>query len=177
MIFVLTGPVHSGKTSLLKKVVGELKSRGVRADGFLSLAVHNGKDLAGYDLFDLKTGKAIPYLRKEGKKNWPKVGPFFFIPRALARAKKKILCCAQPDFLIVDEVGPLEVCGGGIWPALSAALRNPSRRYLLVVRQSILRDVLDLISHNRTEIINIKRDKNGSALVERILSSALEKKT
>ncbi|MDH7513377.1 MAG: nucleoside-triphosphatase [Clostridiales bacterium] len=169
MILVLTGPVHSGKTSLLKNLVKELKRRGVRADGFLSLVALKKGETARYDLFDLKTEKAIPFLRKTGKKTWSKIGPYFIIPRALNRAKQKILGCDRKNFLIVDEVGPLEIRGEGLWPALSLALKKPSLGLLLVARHSVLPDVLALIGPNRVSIVDINQNRSLSSLLRTII--------
>ncbi len=167
---MLTGPVHSGKTSLLKRLVNDLKRRGVRVDGFLSLAAFRKGETAGYDLFDLKTEKAMPFLRKTGKKTWPKIGPYFIIPLALDRATQKILGCDRKDVLVVDEVGPLEIRGEGIWPALSMALKKPSLRLLLVVRHSVLRDLLALIGPYRVDIVDINENRSSSALLRTIIN-------
>jgi len=45
MIFILTGPVHSGKTTFLKKVVNELKEQNFQIDGFLSEAVLKNQEI------------------------------------------------------------------------------------------------------------------------------------
>jgi len=172
MILVLTGPVHSGKTSLLEKLVKDLKGRGVRVDGFLSLSVVKGGEILGYDLFDLRSEKVIPFIRKKGQLNWQRIGAYFFIPEALERAQQKVLEISKEDFLVIDEVGPLEIQGRGIWPALSSALKNPSLRCLLVVRHSILRDVLDLIGPDRAEVVYINKNKILPALLRRIIDSA-----
>jgi nucleoside-triphosphatase THEP1 len=172
MILVLTGPVHSGKTSLLKNLVNDLKGRGVRVDGFLSLAVVQGGEILGYDLFDLRSGTAIPFIRKKGQRKWQRIGAYFFIPEALEKAQQKVLQRGEENFLIIDEVGPLEIQGGGIWPALSAGLKKPSSCCLLVVRDSILRDALKVIGSKNIEIVDIKKDKSGSVLLEKITAAA-----
>ena len=43
-----------------------------------------------------------------------------------------------PGLLVVDEVGPLELRGGGLWPALRDALEAPGPTLLCVVREDIL---------------------------------------
>ena len=56
MIYILTGPVHYGKTGLLKKLSSEIKQAAFKFGGFLSESVREKNRVAGYDLFDLKTG-------------------------------------------------------------------------------------------------------------------------
>jgi len=171
MILVLTGPVHSGKTSLLENLVRELSEQGVTVDGFLSLAVFQDGEFIGYDLFDLKKQETWPYMRKEGATNWEKVGTYFFIPEALETAKKMILGHREENFLIVDEAGPLEIQKGGIWPALQAALSNPSLRCLLVVRRNILEEYRNLLRPIPLKIVDIEDPGAFSLLREEIKKS------
>jgi len=172
MILALTGPVHSGKTSLLKRFVDDLKGHGVRVDGFLSLAVAKGGEILGYDLFDLRSEKAIPFIRKKGQPKWQRIGAYFFIPEALEKAQQKVLETSEEDFLVIDEIGPLEVQGRGIWPALCSILTKPSVRCLVVVRDSLLPDVLHLIGSERAELIDIREKIDWQDLLRRIVDSA-----
>ena len=48
---------------------------------------------------------------------------------------------APPAVLVVDEVGPLELRGGGVWPALRDVLWRPDGTILLVAREEILADL------------------------------------
>lgn len=173
---MLTGPVHSGKTSLLKKLVKVLKRRGVRVDGFLSMAVVEGGEILGYDLFDLRSEKEVPFIRKKGQRSWQRIGAYFFIPEALEKAQQKVLESGDEDFLVIDEVGPLEIQGRGIWPALSEALKKSSLCCLLVVRNSILGDALRLLGSRNIEVVDIKEGKRGSALLEKIVTVAFKKR-
>jgi nucleoside-triphosphatase THEP1 len=170
MIFVLTGPVHSGKTSLLRKLVGEWNRLKIGLGGFLSLAVHRDGKLIGYDLFDLKRKKRLPYLRKEAPANSEKVGAFFFIPEALEAAKKTILGWRRTHLLIIDEAGPREIQGGGIWPALQSILADPALRCLLVVRRSALAEFRDLMKMVPFQVFDIEDRDTPRLLREKVRS-------
>ncbi|MGQ9672337.1 MAG: nucleoside-triphosphatase, partial [Candidatus Aminicenantales bacterium] len=172
MILVLTGPVHSGKTSLVQRVVARLRKENFSLDGYLSLAVVKDGAVVGYDLFDLATERAVPFLRKKSQKDGLTVGPYYFVPGALKKAHQKILESSPQDFLVVDEVGPAEVQGQGIWPALSTVLEKPSRRCLLIVRSSILRDVLKPIGPDRVEVLEVGRKEAEAVLFRKIIESA-----
>jgi len=175
MILVLTGPVHSGKTSFLRQVIARLRKQNVAFDGYLSFAViREGRNI-GYDLFDLTTEEATPFLRCEGEKGWPRVGRYFFVPEGLEKARQKIVACSPRTFLIVDEIGPMEVRGGGVWPAFSSWLKKAGRGCLLVVRRSILGDFLRRVEPSRVEVIDIG-DKQASLKIERRLRTSSEGK-
>ncbi len=136
-LLVLTGPVHSGKTTFLRDAVAGWKSAGLDVGGFLSvLRLDNGCD-RGYDLFDLKSGRSLPFLAHEGDPDWPSVGTWHMFPATLETAGSILRRDSDADVLVVDEIGPLEIGGEGLWPAFEKALEH-GVRCLCVVRQGIL---------------------------------------
>jgi nucleoside-triphosphatase THEP1 len=168
MIFILTGSVHSGKTSLLERVVQEFKRKKLVVDGFLSEAVFKGQERVGYDLFDLRRGKSIPLIRKEGKKAWQRVGSYFFIPSGLEEAQRIISRSQNSDICVVDEVGPLELSGKGFWPALKPILFPPLTPFLITVRKGILENFLSILEGTDTIVFDIKEKDVDSRLIEEI---------
>ncbi len=139
MLFVLTGPVHTGKTTFLAGAVARWKASGLDVGGFLSVAPPgNGCD-RGYALVDLKDGTSAPFLTRKGEPGWPSVGPYRFVPEVLERARGILLRDRDAAVLVVDEVGPAELEGGGLWPALAEVLASGAR-CLCVVRDAILEE-------------------------------------
>jgi len=136
-VLVLTGPIHSGKTSFLKGAAVFWDLAGLSVGGFLNEARLDVGRVMGYDLFDLRGGESVPFLRTEGGPGWQRVGGFSLAPGGLERAESILARDLGADILVVDEVGPLELAGCGIWPALSAAL-SAGARCLCVVRTAIL---------------------------------------
>ncbi len=175
MILVLTGPVHAGKTSFLKNLLPVLRAQGVPVSGYLSPAVLKRGQLSGYDLFDIKTGKSVPFLRRQGRAGWQRVGPYYFLPSGLQAAQNTILSCPAGEWLIVDEVGPQELAGRGVWPDLSAVLSRSELDCLFVVRRSLLEDVQGLLGKRPVEVLDIESETILPSLVERLLRSPLEK--
>jgi nucleoside-triphosphatase THEP1 len=142
MILVLTGPVHGGKTTFLERSLARWASLGLAPGGFLSIAMTGASGATGYDLLELRTGCRHPYLRREGKPDAERIGPFFFVPETLELARTIIREAEARELLVVDEVGPLELLGGGLWPALREALSRPGLRCLLVARAEILEEIV-----------------------------------
>jgi iron complex transport system ATP-binding protein len=138
VIHILTGPVHSGKTTALKTVTNLLKSQNIKVGGFLSLYTEEKDRFVGYDLFDLNEETRIPFIRKEGQKSWQRIGSYFFIPESLDHAQNIIRQSTKEDICVVDEVGPLELEGKGLWPALRDIIALSSPEYILVIREPIL---------------------------------------
>jgi nucleoside-triphosphatase THEP1 len=166
MVPVLAGPVHSGKTSFLRGLLPELKAREIRVCGYVSLAFKGEGGIFGYDLFDVKEGRSLPFLRTAGESSWQKVGPFFLLPGGLAAAESAILGQKPGERLIVDEVGPLEIAGRGVWPALSRALARSSFHGLLVTRRPLLDVLRDRLQPRPTEVFEIERNDLRPALIK-----------
>jgi nucleoside-triphosphatase THEP1 len=165
MILVLTGPVHGGKTTLLERSLARWAARGLAPSGFLSIAVTGASGATGYDLLELKTGRRHPYIRREGEPDAERIGPFFFVSSTLDRARSVIREADPRELLIVDEVGPLELLGGGLWPALQKSLSRSGMRCLLVVREEILEDFVAAIAPGVPLIFDV-RDPHVQKLMD-----------
>lgn len=164
MVLVLTGPVHGGKTSLLARALPSWRDRGLACHGFLSPAASDGAG-DGYDLLEIGPGARRPYLRTRGGAAAERVGPFAFMPGSLDKAGA-ILHAAPPDgLLVVDEVGPLELEGGGLWPALRDALAGRRGPSLLVVRAAILDEVAARLIPGPPIVVDV-RDPDARLLLE-----------
>ena len=164
MLTILTGPVHSGKTSLLRAKFGQWKKKDPAAGGFLSPVVRKKERRLGYNLLDLSTGKTFPFLRLRGKPDWEAVGPFFVIPRTLDRAKAIVRQTPPGGHLIVDEMGPLELRGDGLWQVVSEALSRPSTGILVVIREEILDRFLDRLRSYAPIVFDIRAEETESGL-------------
>ena len=169
MILILIGPVGSGKTTLLKRVAAGLKEQDVRFTGYLSERVMDGQKTRGYNLVDVRDGRTLSFLRREGGEGWPRAGPFFFVPDGLQAAWNIIRHTRAGELLIVDEVGPEELDGGGVWPALKNILFIPSFWGLCAVRETIL-DGFRMILGNRPFRVFDLRDSNAyQSIIDAVL--------
>ena len=165
MIFILSGPVHGGKTTLLEKSLPGWASRGLAFGGFLSVAVLDGRGQAEYDLLDLQEGRRLPFLRRTGEPDAERTGPFFFVGRTLDLARAIIRKAAPGELLVVDEVGPLELEGRGLWPALREVIFRPEQRSILVVREEILERFVASLGPSVPLIFDV-RDPNVRKLMD-----------
>ena len=175
MINILTGPVHSGKTTFLKNAIPVLKENNFAAAGYLSEAVWNGQEFTGYDLVDLKDDLRHPFIRKQGRDDWQRIGPFYFILGTLDLAKKIIRLCQKTDLCVVDEVGPLELEGKGVWPALEEAFKIPGQSLLIVVRETLLQDIMDKMPKDRVRVYDSVTTQKPLHMVE-VLMQDLKKR-
>jgi len=153
VIFILTGAVGSGKTSILKALTSSLREAEIAFDGFLSLRVLENERRVGYDLLDLQDGRREPFLRINEKPEEQRVGRFSVLPPGLSLAGRIIDRSRAAELLIVDEIGPLELAGEGLWPALKEAMRDVRRKFCVVVRDGLVDDVHGLFPGHEIEIL------------------------
>ena len=137
MLVVYTGPIRSGKTTALRaRFEGDPS-----ADGLLA------PDIGGRrHVLRVSTGEARP-LEAAAPEDPVTVGRFTFDRAVFAWARAGLLaaCAAAPAAVVVDEVGPLELDGHGLEPAVTAAVRlglESETCVVLVVRDTLLDRVL-----------------------------------
>ena len=172
MILILTGAVQSGKSRFLGSLLAGLDRDRTPLSGFLSPAVYEDGRLVGYDLTVIGGGPPAAYIRKEGQAGWERVGPYFFVPEALETARRTILESGPLDLLVVDEVGPLELVGGGLWRPLESILADPGRRCLLVVRASCLEALTGKLAGRPFQVFPVDEPSTRAALLFEISRDA-----
>jgi nucleoside-triphosphatase THEP1 len=175
VIHILEGPVHSGKTTFLKNSIPLLLEKNLRIDGYLSEAIWKGKKFIGYDLVDLKGHRSHPFIRKQGHENWERIGPFFFLPKTLDAAKKIIHRSKKADICVVDEVGPLELSGKGVWPLLEDSLKFSHPFLLLVVRSGLVDSIVKKLGADDFVVYDVEQEKTPHRMVGSIVQH-LEKR-
>ncbi len=170
MVLVLAGPVHCGKTTFLEGAAARWAARGVGCAGFLTPVVTDANGETGYDLLELPGGRRRPYLRRQGPLGAERTGPFVFVPGALERARRILRGPVSAALLVVDEVGPLELRGGGLWPALRDAVRRQERTALLVAREEIVGDLAAALAPLVPVVFDVRDADDRRLLEERILA-------
>jgi nucleoside-triphosphatase THEP1 len=140
-VVILTGATGSGKTTLARAVVERLRQAGVRMGGVVAPGLLAEGRRAGFDLIDLSTGEQAALAREqqnvEGRHaQWSR---FAFLPEGLALGARALGADAMDsDVVVVDEVGPFELSGGGWSAALDALARDFPGALLLIARESVV---------------------------------------
>lgn len=140
---VVTGERGSGKTTAAARVADILRGKGVRVGGFLTPGeVRDGRRWS-IDLVELGSGRRMAMATRDPECPWPPLGPFRVDPEALAAGAALLSpeAAHAHDLLMVDEVGPWELGGDG-WAGALDALQGTGTPLLLVVRRSLVAEVL-----------------------------------
>ncbi len=146
MLFILTGGVRTGKTTWLEARVRELGAAGVPVRGVLAPGVWRAGEKVGIGNVLLPSRERVLLATPAGDGCSAGLG-WDFDAAALARVNAHLSELAatsgdmQPGFLVIDEVGPLELRrGGGLTAALALLDAGPVPAWphaLVVVRSAL----------------------------------------
>lgn len=140
-IYLYSGPIHSGKTTRLESWIKQSPS----ADGIVTPVI-NGKRYLKYmstsethllesDLSDINLIEQI--------------GKYRFSKNEFRKSHKYLLNLINntPKWIIIDEIGFLELDGRGFEPAISQLIyslkNNPDVNIVLVIRETLTEKIID----------------------------------
>ena len=145
MRLLVVGEPGSGKTSWCREYINRRRKSGPSVGGILSPAIEKQRQRIGSNALDLLTGQEVPFARLSPYRSFKggeKIGDYtisrdgiLFACDAIKRAVE-----SRCGLVVIDEVGPLELRGKGLMPAVELALA--SAVYALIVVRSSLKEAL-----------------------------------
>lgn len=135
-IILFSGPIHSGKTTRLQKFIADKN-----CDGLIAPV----KDGMRY-IRRIKTGEIKPFETES--EDSIVIGKYKFSKETFEWAKEQIKESLQSkvDYLVIDEIGKLEMVDQGYEPMVSLVIdkfkKENSFDLVLVVRESLVEDVI-----------------------------------
>ncbi|NJD22730.1 MAG: hypothetical protein FIA82_08710 [Melioribacter sp.] len=135
-IFVLTGEIKSGKTTKLMQWAAGKKN----IDGILQPVIDDKRfiyHIGSRTLKILETTEVLP------NNELIVIGKYKFRKSVFEWSQNILLDCLnrKPDWIIIDEIGPLELEGKGLEPAISKLFSKRSHiegNVIVVVRNTML---------------------------------------
>ncbi len=127
-VVVVTGPGGGGKTTAVEAAVEVLRGLGVPVAGFVQPGTWGEEGRETFRVRDLITADEAILARRVERRRGEHGTRFAFSGEGFALAARA-LARAQPGaVLVADELGPVELRGGGHMPALREALARPGLR-------------------------------------------------
>ncbi len=170
-IALAVGRSNSGKTTWLAAIVQRARSRGIKIDGLLSHGLWVNGAKAIYELEAVATGERRPLACMNeagmggpssdeksispparsiiavyppgGKETTITCGRFLFSRTALDWGN--MILRGSSGIVVIDEFGPLEARGGGLWPGIDYLLRHHAEPLLIAVRPALQADLMQRI--------------------------------
>ena len=180
-LWVVTGPVGSGKTSALIRIASEAIRAKHSIRGFLQVRTTSGKR-SDYDLVILNNGvilgdsrarvddwdfgncERLPFLRR------PSLGKPHFSEIAFKRSEEELLLLREEkvSLLLIDELGWVEANGEGhMIPLLRLLASCRVGRVIAAVREDRLQQVLDRLAEVAvvSQVIVLPSKKNLDSFI------------
>jgi nucleoside-triphosphatase THEP1 len=163
-VIIITGAVDSGKTTYCRTELAASGRAGVR--GLLLLKVMEQGMTVGYDAREIGGARSIAFARRLGNEpsGWREVERVgcYSVSRGGKEAANRWLeeaLAADPEVLIIDEVGPLETAGGGLAASVRRCLASdrPGLTVYLVVRINWLDQVRACFDLRGARLLSIPR--------------------
>jgi nucleoside-triphosphatase THEP1 len=145
MIFILTAPIQSGKTTSLISWSANRND----VHGILTPVVG-----AKRVFMNAQTKEQFP-MEATGEEKTLLVGRFAFSKAGFDKAIQIIRNAINKEgWLVIDEIGPLELNGEGFCAILKEALALRQEKILLVVREGIAEKVREFFNIHDIEILH-----------------------
>ncbi|MEO5911123.1 MAG: nucleoside-triphosphatase [Pelobium sp.] len=152
-IIIYSDPIKVGKTSTVMIWANTDKN----VTGILTPDISGKRmlyDIKGKKIHDFETDETDPNLTV-------KIGKFTFLKSSFAKAITilKAEMVNQPEWLVIDEIGKLEMDGKGLEPDLSSILayvklKSPLTKVVLIIRDSLLKDAITRYQLQDAEVVN-----------------------
>lgn len=174
-IYILTGEVHSGKTTFTGKVVDALKKDNLVVGGFLVVGTFVNEKRNMFQLTDLLSDEKITMASVKKERGWFRYKKFYFNPSAFKKGARIIDRSLDigVDAIIIDEVGPMELLGKGWYKVLEVLGRDYRTPQIWVVREKIRKEVQDRW-HIPDENVFEAGENEHTNLSDRIKNSKLD---
>ncbi len=158
-IYIISGKTRSGKTTFLKSIVKDLKTSGKNIGGIIAHGIDREGERYGFEIEDVSTGQKILLSSRKEKPGSIQTGRFYFYPEGLAFGIKALSeFLEKRDWLVIDEVGYLELKGQGWFEAIEKAMEQPGLNMIWVVRKRILEEVLSQWPYFNFYIMDINNE-------------------
>ena len=145
-VYIISGEQGSGKTTMLKSIIAELQSKGVKVGGFLAEGSWKNGIRDGFSLLRIIDSYAIPLCQSKPKEGYFNLGRFWFNPDAIKIGEESLSIDMTKDMsiLVIDEIGIFEL-QKKVWYNSFMQILNERRSTLLIsVRNKILNDIIHI---------------------------------
>jgi len=167
---LITGAPGSGKSSVIAGTVDILASMGLRAGGIICPEMREGGTRIGFKMVDLLTGAEV-LLAHVNMKGGPTVSKYCVNLAGVDAMSKGAIedALSRSDFIVIDEIGPMEVLSEGFRKAVLLALGSPKPVLAAIHMKTSGGFIGSIKSRSDVELITIDR-RSREALPEKLAS-------
>jgi len=167
---VVTGPPGSGKTPAVREAADRLAASGKPVTGFVQPARHESGVKVGFDLVVVQTGERARLATLAPGGRGQAGTRFTFHAEGLELARASLREIPPGAIVVADELGPVELRGGGHMDAVRRALASSNvAALLLVVRRHLVPSLLDALEAEDAVVVDVSRVRDPADTILRAL--------
>ncbi|HOM62832.1 MAG TPA: nucleoside-triphosphatase [Dysgonamonadaceae bacterium] len=165
-IAIVTGEKGSGKTRFMSETATELKKRGFDVGGVYTRKIIDNGEITAYSAVNISNCEERSLLKKDNEDMGLRIGAFSIDPEGLEFGRKAIAHASQANLLMIDEIGKLELDGGGWYDELRSLPLEKELFIILSVRLEFLYDVIHKWNLYPSVIYNVSESKPEKLISE-----------
>ncbi|HRY98192.1 MAG TPA: nucleoside-triphosphatase [Bacteroidales bacterium] len=162
-VVLVTGEAGQGKTTFLLQLFTILRKEGIKTQGLVLKRILDGNQVQGYDLLLLGSERSLPFLRVATEGQTADIGRFRIATEGLETGLEHLRStpCRNAEILIMDEIGRLEMRGGGWDPVLQQFPMTGGPLLVASVRDTFLEEITSHYSLSPSYIVNAGKEDPG----------------
>ncbi len=171
-VFILTGGINQGKTSLTRQVIERLQKEGLTVRGFVSLGNTNDSNRNAYKVKDIQSGEEEQLCSSEPDKTKLHVGRYYFDKKGIEKGCSIITdSITKPiDLLVIDELGPMEMNDRGWAPAIENAIEANCCAQFWIIRKRLVKPFMRKWNVGDITLFDLEEDSPEKIAIEIELS-------
>ena len=162
-VIVLSGASGSGKSTVCRRLVALAQPLGLEIGGVLTLPrIENGRTI-GLDVQDIVSGAVQPLAEAASPTDGPSTGRFNFHARGIAGGNQLLRSTSGCEWLVIDELGPLELLHEQGWVVGLEVLNHGAYgRAVVVVRAALVARFAELLRSTPFLSIEVTTDNRDN---------------
>ncbi len=165
-VLIITGETHQGKTTFTQKMVSMMMEQSYPLTGFLTIKSSETDNIPSYTLKLIPQNESLPFIESVSHEKWIKFRKYYFNPEAFQIGMKHVEAgiSAASKYVILDEIGPLEMENKGWAPLIENLCAQPNIIQVWVIRQHLVPLVIKKWDVGNVYVANIEHDQAEDCL-------------
>jgi nucleoside-triphosphatase len=165
--FLVTGRPGCGKTSVIERVMKLLEEKGFQAGGIFCPELREGGIRVGFKIIDIMDRKER-MLAHVNQREGPQVSKYRVNVAAVDELSERAIgrALSEADFIIIDEIAPMEIHSPGFRRAVRAALGSSKPLLAAIHQRTVSGFIGEVKSRPDTKLFEITRENFSKLPIE-----------